>query len=246
MRPQRRRPRVVALEHVRRRAAASDRSRGCGWRGAGRGAPRRASMPRWCSWTCACVQASVDGALEGRRVAVLVGQRRAPRRATAATSVEKTTRAVAPGASRTRRRRLKIGSSTVPAVFESGRPSITDIGVRMPRPRPRKRARSVSYCAPPPVSPSTTTTCAAQTGGSLGRARPARREQRADVGHELGLRRTGWRRPDARRRRPAARARSRRRRSARSRAARVPEVRERDAAHLGVVLGRDHDLERRS
>ena len=46
-------------------------------------------------------------------------------------------------------RRLKIGSSTGPVVLESGRPSITDTGVRMPRPRPRKRARSVSYWTPP-------------------------------------------------------------------------------------------------
>ena len=80
-----------------------------------------------------------------------------------ATSVQNAIRAVAPGASLTRRRRLKIGSSTAPIVFESGRPSITETGVRIPRPRPRKRARSVSNCGPPTTSPSTTAMCAAQS-----------------------------------------------------------------------------------
>ena len=80
--------------------------------------------------------------------------------------MEKTTRALAPGARRTRRLRLKIGSSTEPVVLESGRPSMTDIGVRIPRPRPRNRPRSVSCCAPLPCRPSTMATCAAQTRGS--------------------------------------------------------------------------------
>ena len=44
--------------------------------------------------------------------------------------VQKAMCAIAPGAIRTRRRRAKIGSSTVPTVFESGRPSITAIAVR--------------------------------------------------------------------------------------------------------------------
>ena len=86
-----------------------------------------------------------EGAIEGRRVVMFVGQveRFAAR---GATSVQNAIRAVAPGASLMRRRRLKIGSSTAPAVLESGRPSITATGVRIPRPRPRKRARSVSNC----------------------------------------------------------------------------------------------------
>ena len=91
---------------------------------------------------------------------------RAPRRAIVAISVENVTRAEAPGASLTQRLRLIIGSSTAPTVLESGWPSMTDIGVRMPRPRPRNRARSVSYSISPTVSPSATTTCAAQTCGS--------------------------------------------------------------------------------
>ena len=106
------------------------------------------SMPRWCSCDLRLRPRERRRALEDRRIAVLVGQvehrlarRRDQRR-------ERQRARCAPAARRTRRRRLKIGSSTAPAVFESGRPSITDIGVRTPRPRPRKRARSVSYCAP--------------------------------------------------------------------------------------------------
>ncbi len=105
----------------------------------------------------------------------------------AATRVEKVTRTVVPGSSRTRRRRLKMGSSTAPAVLDSGRPSITDIGVRMPRPRPRKRSRSVSYWAPPTVSPCTATTCAAQGRGSpsaCGRREASSASRPADM---LGL-----------------------------------------------------------
>jgi len=51
-----------------------------------------------------------------------------------ATTVEKIAWAVAPGASLTRHRRLKIGSSTAPTVFESGRPSMTETGERTDRP----------------------------------------------------------------------------------------------------------------
>ena len=123
------------------------------------------SMPRWRNWTWACVHASATARSN------VAGSRYSSARARAssredATSVENVTRAVAPGASRTRRRRLKIGSSTAPTVLESGWPSMTDSGVRIPRPRPRNRARSVSYCTSPTVSPATTITCAAQTWGS--------------------------------------------------------------------------------
>ena len=44
-----------------------------------------------------------------------------------ATTVQKAMCTIAPGAIRTRRRRAKTASSTVPTVFESGRPSITAI-----------------------------------------------------------------------------------------------------------------------
>ena len=71
---------------------------------------------------------------------------------------------MSPGGTRTRRRRLTIGSSTAPVVPERGRPSITAAGVRIPRPRPRNRARSVSHCSSPTESPSTTATWASQIG----------------------------------------------------------------------------------
>ena len=102
-------------------------------------------MPRWWSCTCAWVQASVTARSKAVGSWCLSARSSASLR-DGATSVQNATRAVAPGGIRTRRRRLKIGSSTVPTVLESGRPSITEIGVRMPRPRPRKRARSVSNC----------------------------------------------------------------------------------------------------
>src|SRR5207247_7155371 len=62
--------------------------------------------------------------------------------------------------------------------LESDRPSITEVGVRIPRPRPRNRPRSVSHCKPPTVSPSTTTTWASQIVDSL-RARGRRVARRA-------------------------------------------------------------------
>ena len=58
--------------------------------------------------------------------------------------VQKATRTVAPGATRMRRRIEKIGSRTAPTEFDSGRLSITAMGVRTLRPRPRNRALSVS------------------------------------------------------------------------------------------------------
>jgi len=59
-----------------------------------------------------------------------------------------------------------IGSSTGPAVFESGLPSSIEPALRMPRPRPRNLARSVSYWTAPTVSPSTAATWAIQMGFS--------------------------------------------------------------------------------
>jgi len=100
---------------------------------------------------------------------------------------KKTTCAVVPGGMRTVRLRLITGSSTEPTVFESGRPSIIDTGLRTSCPRPINRERSVSNCKSSTVSPSTTTTCAAQTAVSLLDCLRARRKQRADIGHKFGL-----------------------------------------------------------
>ena len=49
-----------------------------------------------------------------------------------ARSVQKDRRTVAPGGTRTRWRMLKIGSSTVPTVFERGRPPLMAMGERTP------------------------------------------------------------------------------------------------------------------
>ncbi len=84
----------------------------------------------------------------------------------------------------------KTGSSTVPTVFDSGRPSITAIGARtIVRPRPRNRARSVSNCGvadgsrprPRPGAPP-------QISGSSGRASARRVASSApNSGDVLGL-----------------------------------------------------------
>ena len=173
-------------------------------------------MPRWCSWTCACVHASVAARSNVAGSRYLSARARASSR-DGATSVENVTRAVAPGASRTRRRRLKIGSSTAPTVLDSGWPSMTDSGVRIPRPRPRNRravglklhvADGLAFDDDHVRRPDLR---------ARRRPWPARREQGAELGHEFGLHeqvgkcRMGQRRPRA------APARSPRTRSARSR-----------------------------
>ena len=126
------------------------------------------SIPRWRSCTCACVQASVAGAVEGaaRRGACRSVEQL---RARGATIVQNATRVPLPGATRTRRRRAKIGSSTVPdgvgqplAVLQ-GRG-----GARWFAPARRTaRGRSrIVICAA--MSPSTTAKWAAQICGSPG------------------------------------------------------------------------------
>ena len=134
-------------------------------------------------------------AVERRRIAVLLREVEGRRRATARRASRRRRAPSRRPAPRTRRRRLTIGSSTAPVVPDSGRPSITAAGVRIPRPRPRKRARSVSHCRPPTVSPSTTTTWASQTGGlaasTAAGGSPAACRARARTRSA----RTGWRTP---------------------------------------------------
>ncbi len=146
-----------------------------------------------------------DGALESRRSWCLSAKSRTSLREDA-TIVQNAIRAVAPGASLMRRRRLKIGSRTAPAVLESGWPSITATGVRIPRPRPRKRARSVSNWAGPTTSPSTTAICAAHSGKSPVDPRTPCGQNSADARRRTPFVRTDWRRPDERRRPHRARA----------------------------------------
>ena len=89
-------------------------------------------------------------------------------------------------------RRLTIGSSTGPVVFESGRVAASAAGSASVRPRPMKRARSVSYCgrrrrrAPRPLS-----TWNSYGGRSPPSAAGACTDQRVALGHELASARTG-------------------------------------------------------
>ena len=125
------------------------------------------------------------------------------------------TRALAPGASRTRRRRLTIGSSTAPTVLESGWPSMTDIGVRIPRPRTRNRARSVSYCSSPTVSLRRRLRVPPRPRGSPS-DRGRRVASRAPSAEQIPSAQTDWKMPGGPRRLRAARGRFGRTRSARS------------------------------
>jgi len=81
-------------------------------------------------------------AQEHVRIVVLVGEADG---LGSVTPVEKSTRTVELGAMRMLWRIEKIGSSTDPVVFESGRPSTRTLGPEGSCPRPRKRERSVSY-----------------------------------------------------------------------------------------------------
>ena len=141
-----------------------------------------------------------------------------------ATTVEKIAWAVAPGASDTRQRRLKIGSSTAPTVFDSGRPSMTETG-RADRPAAAEEARAVRLVLDDHAGllldrrdvggPDLRLIRGIAAGGS-----PAARRSRARTRSA----RRGSGRPGARRPRPAARARSRRTTSARSRALWEPRL----------------------
>ena len=124
----------------------------------------------------------------------------------------------------------KIGSSTVPAVLDSGRPSIDrDRRTGMLRPRPEEaRAVGLELAASPTVSPSTTARWAAQISRLVGDAPAPRRQQGAERParysvcdeqlREGRVRDVGG---------LAAPARARRRRSPRSRASRRPSSRSR-------------------
>ena len=94
-----------------------------------------------------------------------------------AIAVANATTAEPPGAIRTRRRRLRIGSSTAPVAPESTAPGSSAAGSAVDRPRPRKRERSVSSWGSPMAGPSLATTWTAQIGfwsAERGRRRASR------------------------------------------------------------------------
>ena len=204
-------PRRVPSQHLRRGA-----QRGIGVEDAVRESLEEmrlvGSMPRWCSWTCAWVQARVDGALEGRRVAVLVGEverrlarrrdqrregdgrRRAGREPDPAPQAEDRIEHRARGVrERAVRRSTDIGVPDAAAAAEEARA----VGLVLRR-RPRARLRPRRRGPPRPRL------SAASAAGASRAARRASARTRSG--------RTGSRRPGARRRPPAARARPRRRR----------------------------------
>ena len=180
--------------------------------------------------------------LEGGGVAMLVdkvehrlaGLRRPPSRRRCARWRRCNAHAAAQGEDRIEHRADRVGH---------GRPSITAIGRWISWPRPRKRARSVSNSGFPTVSPSTMARCAAQISCSAGERRRRvassvpcvgeilrgdeqlqERRMRDVVGlrrqHELGIGR------DVDLAHPVA------------------GIRDRDAADLGVVFGRDEHFQR--
>ncbi len=162
-------------------------------------------------------------ALEHRRVAVLVGEREDGVPRSRRRRVARCTRAVAPGARRTRRRRLKTGSSTVPAVLESGRRSAIDDRVAGPCGRGRGSGRGRSRtgrCRPSrPRRPSPGRPRSAARGRAAGARPRGPRGRRRTRSHEE-IRKGGVRRVGGRR----ARGRSRRTTSPRSRRGRVPRL----------------------
>ena len=200
-------------------------------------------MPRWCSCTWAWVQAERGGALEGADVVVLVDKiedllarggdhgpeiDRAPSR---------------PARSARRRRRAKIGSSTVPVAPESGRPPID------------RRGRRANAAAAPEEPRAIGLELALADGLAVDhrqvrgpdlrlgrRAPPPRRQYRAQAGQMLGLdEQFGERRV-----RDVGGLRRQRQLGVGGYfdlARLIAEVRDRHAAHLRVVLGRNQHLQ---
>ena len=226
-------------------AAASDRRRARGWRGAGTGCASSGVDAEMVQLHLRLGPGQRRRALEGVGVVVLVDQ------------VEQRSRATARPASRTRcapcRRPESARGGAGEDRIEHGadgvgqRPAV-DHGDRrraMSRPRPRKRARSVSYSSSPTrlalddgemrgpdlglagrrgggASPGCAPTSATILGlheqlgeGRMRRVGARRRQHDLGVGGQLDL------------------------------ARRARRIGDRDAADLGVVLRRDDDLERR-
>ena len=116
----------------------------------------------------------LDGALAGPDV-IAVGERGAILRSTdngkmwdRVSSGVNATLTDCPGATLTRVRSAKIGSSTGPVVPERSPPSDIATGLRTERPRPMNRDRSVSQVTLPTRSRPASTTCTHQRRGSSG------------------------------------------------------------------------------
>ncbi len=149
-------------------------------------------------------------------------------------------RAVPPGGRRIACRRLTIGSSTAPVVFDSGPPPLSAAGLASVRPRPMNRARSVSYS----VARADAAAAAEHVDevDAVGaRPRTARAEQRIPLGHGRGLDEE----VAERRMREVGAGRGEHDFGVAGQieAARpMAVVGDRDAPQLGVVFGRDDDL----
>ena len=113
VRPRARAPRVGCRRARSATAATTGRSRGSGWRGVGTGAPRRrrcrggAAEPGHASRRGCRARSNVAGVR-------YLSARSSTCSRVSATTVAKTACTVSPGSMTTRRRRLKIGSSTAP------------------------------------------------------------------------------------------------------------------------------------
>ncbi len=156
-------------------------------------------MPRWRNWTCACVQARLEtrSKVAGSRY---LSASASTRSRESATIRARWTRTVAPGARRTRRRRLKIGSRTVPTVFESGRRSSMALGIsdrpaapeKARRDRSRTAARRTARPAPSSPAPPRPAPRDRVDGGRASSASSRRDELGLDEEvRERGMRRVG-------------------------------------------------------
>ncbi len=153
VRPEARLAQLVRRNRLRAARAASRRCRARARRAARRARRRRPRCPGGAAPLWTCVMASANVRAVGARTRGTSARGLRPSRGPRPGPWRSESRTVAPGASRMRWRRLTIGSSTMPVVPESARPSRA-CGSAGVRPRPRKRARSVSHSSGPCGRPS--------------------------------------------------------------------------------------------
>ena len=180
--PQPRGSELVASQHRGRRSQRRIRVARSGWRGAGRGGPRRT---RCRGDGAAPGPASTPGSSLARRWLArgTCPRDRGPPRVMQRRRSKRSRARWRRAARLTRSRKLKIGSSTAPTVLDSGRPSID--GDRRPnRVVAAEEAGPIrlELDEPPPISSSTAATCAAQIGCVEAGSWSTSRQQRADAG----------------------------------------------------------------